>query len=162
MPIGPLNKVLVVAVRGLPLGFLGCYGNAWVATPTLDRLAAQGIVFDRHYADCPAEDVPTWWSGRDCWPTTTETGQAASPRPALLGEPLTAHGIGWQRLAGSDNGLDAVVEQTAAALDDLAALPRWLLWVDAPSLEPPWRVPADFLEQSFASLDAAYAPLLSP
>ncbi|QEG23623.1 sulfatase family protein [Mariniblastus fucicola] len=30
---------------------LGCYGNSDVKTPNLDRLAAAGVVFDRHYAN---------------------------------------------------------------------------------------------------------------
>lgn len=46
-------KILVLEARGLHLGFLGCYGNEWIATPNLDRLAAEGVVFDRHYHDCP-------------------------------------------------------------------------------------------------------------
>ena len=29
---------------------LGCYGNGDVVTPHIDRLAAQGVVFDKHYA----------------------------------------------------------------------------------------------------------------
>ena len=46
-------KVLVLAPRGLHLGFVGCYGNDWVATPNLDRLAAEGVVFDQHLLDRP-------------------------------------------------------------------------------------------------------------
>jgi arylsulfatase A-like enzyme len=42
-------KAIVVQASGLHLGFLGCYGNDWIATPNLDRLAAEGIVFDQHY-----------------------------------------------------------------------------------------------------------------
>ena len=55
-------KILVVEARGLPVGFLGSYGNDWVATPALDRLAADGVVFDRHIAECPDlhDDTPTW------------------------------------------------------------------------------------------------------
>jgi len=29
---------------------LGCYGNSWIHTPNLDRLASESIVFDRAYA----------------------------------------------------------------------------------------------------------------
>jgi arylsulfatase A-like enzyme len=44
-------KLAVVLVRNLSAGWLGAYGNEWVATPNLDRLAAEGIVFERHIAD---------------------------------------------------------------------------------------------------------------
>ena len=30
---------------------LGAYGNDWVGTPNLDRLAAEGVTFDRHISD---------------------------------------------------------------------------------------------------------------
>src|SRR5208337_2915755 len=61
-------KVLVVVAGGLHLGYLGCYGNLWIETPCLDRLAAEGIVFDQHYADCPASNFRTSWTGRYCFP----------------------------------------------------------------------------------------------
>ena len=43
-------KILVVELVGCNLAYLGCYGNEWVATPNLDRLAAEAIVFDQHFA----------------------------------------------------------------------------------------------------------------
>src|SRR5437667_12652199 len=46
-------KALVLVARGLHLGTIGCYGNEWIQTPHLDQLAAEGIVFDQHYADQP-------------------------------------------------------------------------------------------------------------
>lgn len=33
-------------------GDLGCYGQKTIATPHLDRLAAEGLKFTRHYAGC--------------------------------------------------------------------------------------------------------------
>ena len=33
-------KVLVLHANALQVGFLGCYGNAWVATPNLDAIYA--------------------------------------------------------------------------------------------------------------------------
>ena len=86
-PQGAEPKVLVLAVRGLHLGFLGCYGNDWVATPTLDRLAAEGVVFDLHFADCPGAAPPTWETGRYHYPspggeTPTAAAVSSTDRPA--------------------------------------------------------------------------------
>src|SRR5438067_401782 len=63
-------KVLVVTVRGWHLGYLGCYGNDWISTPALDRLAAEGVVFDQHLADVPeaATARRTWRDGRHHFP----------------------------------------------------------------------------------------------
>ena len=61
----PAN-VVVVACNALHLGFLGPYGNAWIETPTIDRLAVEGIVFDHHFAE-NLTTIPTrrsWWTGR--------------------------------------------------------------------------------------------------
>ena len=59
-------NVIVVVCNGLHLGFLGPYGNGWVDTPNLDRLAAEGVVFDHHYPE-NLTTIPTrrsWWTGR--------------------------------------------------------------------------------------------------
>ena len=48
-------KTLVLQTQALNIGYLGCYGNEWVATPNIDRLASEGIVFDQHYADASRE-----------------------------------------------------------------------------------------------------------
>ena len=44
-------NVIVIACNGLHLGFLGPYGNGWIETPNLDRLAAEGVVFDHHFPE---------------------------------------------------------------------------------------------------------------
>ena len=59
-------NVVVVVCNSLHLGFLGAYGNAWIDTPNLDRLAAEGIVFDHHFPE-NLTTLPTrrsWWTGR--------------------------------------------------------------------------------------------------
>ncbi len=59
-------NVLVIACNGLHLGFLGAYGNSWIETPNLDRLAAEGVVFDNHFPE-NLTTLPTrrsWWTGR--------------------------------------------------------------------------------------------------
>jgi arylsulfatase A-like enzyme len=59
-------NVIVVVCNSLHLGFLGAYGNAWIETPNVDRLAAEGIVFDHHFPE-NLTTLPTrrsWWTGR--------------------------------------------------------------------------------------------------
>ncbi len=59
-------NVIVVVCNGLHLGFLGTYGNSWIETPNLDRLATEGIVFDNHFPE-NLTTLPTrrsWWTGR--------------------------------------------------------------------------------------------------
>ena len=41
-----MHSAIVVVVDGLRPEYLGPYGNAWVSTPHLNRLAAEGFVFD--------------------------------------------------------------------------------------------------------------------
>jgi arylsulfatase A-like enzyme len=59
-------NVIVLVCNSLHLGFLGTYGNPWIETPNLDRLAAEGIVFDHHFPE-NLTTLPTrrsWWTGR--------------------------------------------------------------------------------------------------
>jgi arylsulfatase A-like enzyme len=59
-------NVIVVVCNSLHLGFLGPYGNAWIETPSLDQLAAEGVVFDHHFPE-NLTTLPTrrsWWTGR--------------------------------------------------------------------------------------------------
>src|SRR6266850_2392189 len=68
-------RVLVLEAGDLHLGYLGCYGNDWVATPNLDRLASEGIVFDWHIADQPELQATTSWHER-----SVGTGHYAIPQ----------------------------------------------------------------------------------
>jgi arylsulfatase A-like enzyme len=59
-------NVIVVVCNSLHLGFLGAYGNAWIETPNIDQLAAEGVVFDHHFPE-NLTTLPTrrtWWTGR--------------------------------------------------------------------------------------------------
>ena len=59
-------NVIAIVCNSLHIGFLGPYGNGWIETPHLDRLAAEGIVFDQHFPE-NLTTLPTrrsWWTGR--------------------------------------------------------------------------------------------------
>ena len=148
-----MNTVIVVLDR-CPVGCLGPYGNEWVATPNLDRLAAGGVVFDRHYSDCP--DSPSarraWRSGRhqypgagpggtDLWARLAEGGV----RTALID--ATRRGCDGEFYAGFAEkfaprprpddptptaGLLRLIPEVAAKL----GAGSWLLWVELDRLVP--------------------------
>jgi len=63
-------NLLVLCTDTFRADYLGCYGNGWVETPCLDRLAGQGVLF----ADFYAEGLPTlpvrrvFYTGRRVFP----------------------------------------------------------------------------------------------
>jgi arylsulfatase A-like enzyme len=70
-----MPNVVVVCADTFRADYLGCYGNPWIQTPHLDRLAAEGVLFE----ECYAEALPT----------------IPARKAYLTGRPLFPH---WQRL----------------------------------------------------------------
>ena len=152
-------KAIVLVLRGLHLGYVGCYGNSWIDTPGLDRLAAEGIVFDQHYADCPESAAArrAWRSGY--WqlpalhPNTPEDDllkllSQSGVRTGLvldLSHPLPpAFATGWdgvQRMAPcgeQKSAVDGILASVQLAMCELTKRDSWLLWIDLAILLPPW------------------------
>lgn len=46
-------NILILMADQLTPGILPAYGNGWVKTPVLDRMAAEGVVFDAAYCNSP-------------------------------------------------------------------------------------------------------------
>ena len=61
-----MKKAFVVSFEQLPAFLLGCYGHQWIETPNFDRLAAQSVVFDQHFANDLTSRGNTfpWWTGQ--------------------------------------------------------------------------------------------------
>lgn len=114
---------------------LGCYGHDTVATPTLDALAADGVRFDRAFAQSPVctPSRASMMTGR--YPRTTRCRQNGQPLPetehlvtALLAS--TGYHCG---LAGKlhlsptnpDNPTDRREHEPARALDDGYGSVHW-------------------------------------
>jgi arylsulfatase A-like enzyme len=161
-------QALVVTLRGLHLGNLGCYGNAWIDTPALDGLAAEGVVFDQHLADCPDAVAArrTWHTGRYLFPPA----ETEPKPPDDLLQLLRRHGVrtslvidgsretpaafaqGWDHVrqvsADGDDGtvLERTLEAAGDALDELTGQEHWLLWLDLATLLPPWDVPQEYAQ----------------
>jgi arylsulfatase A-like enzyme len=49
------KNVIVVMLDSLQFNYLGCYGNTWIKTPNIDRLAREGVLFENNYI----EGLPT-------------------------------------------------------------------------------------------------------
>lgn len=49
------KNVIVVMLDSLQFNYLGCYGNKWIKTPNIDRLAREGVLFENNYI----EGLPT-------------------------------------------------------------------------------------------------------
>jgi arylsulfatase A-like enzyme len=81
-------NVIMLINDSLRQDHLGCYGNTWIQTPNLDRLASEGAVFDY----CYSEGLPTiptrttFFTGRFTFPT--RGWQRLEPTDLLLSEIL--------------------------------------------------------------------------
>jgi arylsulfatase A-like enzyme len=170
----PGMKVVVIDVSRLHLGYVGCYGNEWIATPNLDRLAAEGVVFDQHYADDPGGRGAerTCWTGRHRFPFPGEVGDRPAEALPSLVQLLEEQGMPFALVAPSpadestgddpSSALERTLPCAVAAVDRLADREHWLVWVDLPPLVPPWHIPEDFLRQYFAGETDAEEPPLEP
>lgn len=167
-------KVVVVNARGLHLGYVSACGNEWIETPALDRLAAEGVVFDNHVADQPdpAGARRAWRGGRYDFPHPEER-PAVPESSADLVRLLKDAGVVTSLIIDTDrespanfsDGWDVVMEAEAddeataleyalegagQALESLAETDSWLLWLELAALLPPWEVPEEFLERYLA------------
>lgn len=49
----PKKNVIFILCDDMGYGDLGCYGQKYIKTPNLDRMASEGIQFMQHYSGCP-------------------------------------------------------------------------------------------------------------
>lgn len=149
-------RVIVFAINGCPAGWLGAYGNDWVGTPNLDRIAAEGVTFDRHISDCP-EPV----AARRAWMGSPSPvgGVGQFPCPTILvraNHPDTDGPewfyAGWKEVFDARprpddvSPLDELLRSFPALLDRLTTLPDFFLWIETDRLIPPWDVQQDVFE----------------
>lgn len=110
-PAEPPN-VLYILADDLGWGDLGCYGSTSIRTPSLDRLAAEGVCFTHAYAGSP-------W----CSPTRISlyTGRFPTRLQAGLEEPLVARTEG----NGIPEGHPTLSSLTAEAGYRTAMFGKW-------------------------------------
>lgn len=79
-------NILLILIDDLGCRDLGCFGSSFYETPHLDRLAAEGMVFDNAYASCPV-----------CSPTRASI--MSGKYPARVGVTQYIGGAGGGKLA---------------------------------------------------------------
>jgi hypothetical protein len=159
-------KLLVLVLRGLQAGAAGPYGNRWIDTPTLDALAAGGVVFDWHFATHPdrAGADRAWRTGCFCFPRP-DGSDSVPGRPDLLAllrekgaftrlirdTPAGPPASGWGDVVHTD-GVAAALAAARQALAEISGDRAGLVWVELSALLPPWyAVPAEFVDPYFTA-----------
>ncbi|HLJ92983.1 MAG TPA: sulfatase-like hydrolase/transferase [Gemmataceae bacterium] len=167
-----MNAIVLVASE-LDLGYVGCYGNEWVQTPNLDRLAAEGIVFDQHIADRvdETEGERAWQTGCYRFSGDKRSDKPPSPEPITLLPVLAEHDVGtflirdrrlsphparwddWKQIHLIDSGKAeaAFQDDLSAALiqafDSLKNRRQWLLKLDLGVLLAPSNIPDEYQDR---------------
>ena len=140
--------ILLLDIPGLHLAYLGCYGNDWVATPNLDALACQAVLFDHHYAGGPGD----LHSGRYHLPRPTDClVPVVDPNWFLANGGLDSFHLiePGEKTAPLDEQFPQVSQDILAALKKKPRPQKQLVWAEFPSLAPPWRLPPDMLDAYF-------------
>src|SRR5262245_28549447 len=125
-----MNAILIV-LRGCPAGWLGPYGNEWVATPHLDRLAAESVVFDRHI-----------WNGSNALRCASRLHVVRANHPHTDGPPdfyaTAAEVFDARPQTEDDSPLDNLLHTLPSLLDRLPQ--PFTLQIETDRLLPPWDV----------------------
>lgn len=147
-------RTVVIAAHGCPVWCLGAYGNEWIATPHLDRLAAEGVTFDRHYARHPDPQGgrADWWGIRSASPPTPlrlrERGVLVrASRPAFDAPPHYYARFAEVFDARPESGrppFAPLLDLLPTTLDQLGD--DAMLWIETDRLLPPWFAPTDVFE----------------
>jgi arylsulfatase A-like enzyme len=178
-------NIIVLVIDRLHAGFLGCYGNAWVATPNFNRLASESFLFDQAFIDHPnlSELCRSWWTGthyierqarsRDAAALANRLGEAGFISTCLTDDPLIAtHPLigGFDEVipvaaAGSSTAAVAEAPEHTQLANFFAAATQLLdqprepifLWLHSRGMEGAWDAPYGYRER-YADEDEARPP----
>jgi arylsulfatase A-like enzyme len=166
------RNVICVVIDGLQPAFLGAYGNTWIATPSLDRLAAESFICDTALTDTLdlARVYRGFWQGMPAiWPDTEKVESSLIARAAQAGwhtalltddpqvaeMPAAADFAQRTLLAADDSSQPASEVDETAAVRFMAEASNWLsevrqpffLWMHTRGLFSAWDAPYDLRAQ---------------
>jgi arylsulfatase A-like enzyme len=139
-PPKPMNAI-VVSFGGVHANTLGCYGGEQIETAALDQFAAEALVFDQCFVECPCPTVTrrNWWTGclqyygsakeqpdRRKSPTLIATLRAQGVQTAIIRD--TSHIIPRSELdpVGFDQVHEIELDNEGAASDLMDSAAIWL------------------------------------
>jgi arylsulfatase A-like enzyme len=124
-------NIICLAIDRLNLGHLGAYGNAWINTPAIDRMASEGAVFDQALIDSPRLEslYRSYWHGWHALRSERPPDDRLSLAALLRNAGITTGLLTDERLVGQ--------HPLAVDFDDLI------------EIDPPWQPQvADEIEQT--------------
>lgn len=176
-------NVICLAIDGLHIGQLGCYGSDAVPTPAFDQLASESFVLDQYVLDSPAPKTAyrSLWQGVHALNKSTDRGTiferiaAADWRCSLMSddaplfEGITTTGLHEinllpplpARTAGSvgETGFARFFE---SAVDLAAGVENSnLLWLHSRGLTAPWDAPYSYREELVEDDEEPAPPTMS-
>jgi arylsulfatase A-like enzyme len=177
-----MRSAICLIVDRLHAGYLGCYGNAWIATPSFNRLAAESFVFDQALIDSSSLEqlYRGYWCGAHALEPPAAAAQhsllcrlaTAGVRTALVtDEPLFVDGplagevqelvhVAMPEMVGNAETLDdtRLAAMFAAVIEWLAtAQSPFCLWVHVGCLGRAWDAPLECRNQ-YADPDEPLPP----
>lgn len=179
---GKPRSAICVVIDRLSAGFIGAFGNTWVRTPQIDRLASQSLVFDRALIDSPSllQAYRGYWCGQHAAsPSGDEsrpslmTSAAQQEIPSILVTD-TAEVLEFEIATEFSRTVQVQVESSAtccdaiedthlanffaSAMDVLSGIDSpSLLWMHTRGLAAPWDAPLDF-RNDYAAEDDPVPP----
>lgn len=165
-----MNSAIVIVIDRLNAGFLGPYGNTWIETPNLNRLAVESALFEFAISDSPLLPLAyrSLWSGRHAMAGLQDAADLPEQASrAGLHTALLTDSAEVAELPGGDRFDERLVLPEAAGpvaaeqIDQshlarlIAQAVDWLqqargpfvLWVHSCGMQGPWDAPRELREQ---------------
>jgi arylsulfatase A-like enzyme len=179
-------NIIVIVIDRLGAGWLGPYGNAWIPTPALNRLAADSVLCEFMLSDsCDLAAVyRSYFSGVPAWRTfeSTQPSLAQLARDAGYETRLVtdAEEVARHPLASSFEHVDLLTWKRPALAAEAAAQTRLndvfttgcdasgrstkpkLLWIHAAAMNAAWDAPQGMRERVAAEDDPQPQVFVAP
>lgn len=186
-PMSPPSNIIVIVIDRLGSHWLGPYGNAWVETPSINRLAAESMLSEFVLSDaCFLQSLyrgyltgqPAWRGVDRAGSTLPQSARAAGLETLLITDaeevarhPLAADFehvdlLAWEKPArtAAESSQTRVAEVFTAAREAITQSTsiRKLVWVHMAAMNAAWDAPYALRERLVAEDDPEPQRFVSP